>query len=61
MYTRKGKEGNKKEWKDTHTHTQNQPVDPPIRGLFSTRDAHDQFPGNQWGYFFFGYDGGCVI
>ena len=39
--------------KNGRTHTQNQPVDPPIRGLFSARGAHDQFPRNQWGYFFF--------
>ncbi|KAK4002504.1 hypothetical protein OUZ56_004328 [Daphnia magna] len=26
-----------------HTGTKNQPVDPPIRGVFSNRGAHDQF------------------
>jgi hypothetical protein len=35
-----------------HTHKISRWI-PPIRGLFSTRGAHDQFPGNEWEYFFF--------
>ncbi|KZS14295.1 Uncharacterized protein APZ42_020388 [Daphnia magna] len=43
MYTHTNREERKVFSFSMRKGTKNQPVDPPIRGVFSTRGAHDQF------------------